>query len=286
MNIVQENIKMKLRISSDIHWDCINPTDYTRHLNYALPIMEEDKDSVLILAGDCFRLANPKTYNTIIPILCDRFTEVLYLQGNHELYYSDIKTGDVLFKEYITQFPNFIYFNETLVSHTIQDGNDINLFVGATLWTDYDNDNPMAKRTSEQFMNDYNYIKNNGKRLIAEDLYKIHKRDLNNIKKSINKNKLPLGDALKNVIVITHHMPSMQCVNEQYKNDGLSNYSFGSDLDKMIKQYKPVVWVNGHTHCSHDINVYDTRIICNPVGYLFYSGYENSEYNSKLIIEI
>ena len=44
------------------------------------------------------------------------------------------------------------------------------------------------------------------------------------------------------------------------------------------------LWVHGHTHDVFDYDVFGTRVICNPRGYVSYQ--ENIEFNPDLVVEI
>lgn len=69
-------------------------------------------------------------------------------------------------------------------------------------------------------------------------------------------------------IVVTHFVPTMQCIADFYRNDPLNPY-FINDLDGIMDDYKPELWLFGHTHTPfdklHSNGV--TRLVCNPRGY-------------------
>ena len=68
-------------------------------------------------------------------------------------------------------------------------------------------------------------------------------------------------------VVVPHPLPSPACIAPVYRNDPL-NPAFVSDLDAIILKHKPGLWIHGHTHHSIDARVGDTRILCNPGGYV------------------
>jgi hypothetical protein len=73
--------------------------------------------------------------------------------------------------------------------------------------------------------------------------------------------KLPPTD-----VVITHHMPSALSVHEKYTDDAL-NLFFLCEMDDVILDLKPKLWIHGHTHVPFDYKLGDTRVLCNPKGY-------------------
>jgi hypothetical protein len=70
-------------------------------------------------------------------------------------------------------------------------------------------------------------------------------------------------------VVVGHHCPSRQSVHPKYAHDTVMNGGFASDLDDFIA-YRPQIklWTHGHTHESFDYMIGETRIVCNPRGYL------------------
>jgi len=95
-------------------------------------------------------------------------------------------------------------------------------------------------------------------------------------------------------VVVTHHMPSRQCVAEKWlksENNPLGdlNLGFYTDLDWVLDKYMPEYWVNGHTHDSfHKFHSNDrTQLVCNPRGYRRYDGsFENEDFDPYKIIEV
>ena len=49
----------------------------------------------------------------------------------------------------------------------------------------------------------------------------------------------------------------------------------------------PLLWVHGHTHQQFDYRVRSCRIVCNPRGYLNWSGkIENNAFDPALVIDV
>ena len=67
-------------------------------------------------------------------------------------------------------------------------------------------------------------------------------------------------------------------VSPEYRSSSL-NGAYCSDLDQMILDLKPDVWVHGHVHTSHDYQIDGTRVLCNPQGYELKTGdFENKAF--------
>jgi hypothetical protein len=67
-------------------------------------------------------------------------------------------------------------------------------------------------------------------------------------------------------VVVTHHLPSQRCVAPQWAGHPLNPF-FVCELDALIQERRPAIWIHGHTHDSVDVRVGETRILCNPFGY-------------------
>jgi hypothetical protein len=75
------------------------------------------------------------------------------------------------------------------------------------------------------------------------------------------------------IVVVTHHAPSFESVHEKYRtvNDWDYNYGFASYNEDVILDYPEIkVWVHGHMHDPFDYTLGETRVICNPRGYIGY----------------
>ncbi len=52
-------------------------------------------------------------------------------------------------------------------------------------------------------------------------------------------------------VVVTHHAPRLP----EGPNGSLLSFAFGSDLEEQIRASRPVLWVHGHVHTSHDDHI-------------------------------
>jgi hypothetical protein len=195
---------------------------------------------------------------------CAKYKDVIYVMGNHEHYgYRFDKTYNHL-KE---NLPGNIHLLE-------KESIELNgvVFVGATLWTDCNNADPITMYTLKHSMNDYRVVqnfypaKNLYHKLTPEATFADHVKAKNYISKTAKE----AGD--KPVVVVTHHSPSRLSTKEKYQADHHMNGGYSSNLEEFILDHPNIkVWTHGHTHDVFDYPIGDTRIMCNPRGY---SGYE------------
>lgn len=258
---------MKLRIISDLHLES--------HSNYTLPEMVDDHKQVLILAGDTlpFCLFDKKEYSKFFKDITERFKHVIYIPGNHEYYHGDIVESEKLFLKTLSKkkFNNFSYLNKGIIE---LEGIKI---IGSCLWTGINNGDPLAMALYYKGMNDFFAIKNGKFRLTPEVVRSTYLNHLEYIKDNIEEGS----------VIITHHAPSHKSITKQYVGDSLNPF-FYNELDEMIMDTKPALWVHGHTHSSLNYRIENTRVICNPKGYKNFYGNdsENPYYEPFLVLEV
>ena len=258
---------MKIQILSDLH---IEFQDHNIQYN------DDAKETVLVLAGDCFLFKNSTKYVEILSQYCNIFKHVLLIPGNHEFYKSSIIRGPEKLSQGIEYagIKNFTLLNK---SSTTIDGVK---FVGCTLWADFERD-PAIKNLAQEKMNDYKRIRHGTteipwkRKLNTNDTLGLHLEHKQFIENEIQ----------ERTVVITHHAPSYESIAEEFKGDML-NGAYMSELDEMIKEKNPVLWIHGHVHNSFDYYIGSTRVLCNPKGYPDTEGSENKNFQEVLIVEI
>ncbi len=251
---------MKIKVLSDLHME------FWRK-EYVLPsLYRSQDDTVLVIAGD---LHVGRETMAALGNLKDYYRAIVYVPGNHEYYGHDL---EILSQEFSNINRDRIYILKP-GSVTIENIH----FIGATLWTDLAKGNIAAMDTARDNMSDFYLITSRGKRLSTLRYRELHKNDLEYLEST-----LP-SYSRDRTIVVTHHMPSYRCIHENYAGNPL-NPAFASDLDWLIKKYKPIMWVHGHTHSSLGFTIGETKIICNPFGY--WENGLNPEFESSMVFDV
>lgn len=246
---------MKLRIMSDLHIEFMNSM-----YEFDIPDMPGDHDTVLILAGD---IHNAKDLVKVYDAFADRFLAIVGVFGNHEFYKTNMPAVPGKVAKAIEHHNNVFLLNKD----TVEIGGVY--FVGATLWTDMDNHNQMVMWDAKRMMSDYKYIRTGPKhepwrrKLAPTDTVSQHISEKNYMFKEITR----LKEAGETVVAVSHHLPSYQCIHPGWGKGGL-NGAYASELFEEVADSKPDLWVHGHTHDSNDFMLADTRVICNPRGYV------------------
>ena len=138
---------MFFRVVSDLHLEFSQG-----HMN--LPESSEDKETVLVLAGDIGMAKRATTYRPFIEKVAPRFRDVIFILGNHEHYKGHFPTSHTRIWNELVEFDNVhVIEKECLVIDNVA-------FVCATLWTDMNNHDPMCVEQVRFGMNDYNLVRN------------------------------------------------------------------------------------------------------------------------------
>lgn len=257
---------MELRKISDIHLES--------NRGFRPKEMEGESAQVLILAGDICEFQKTTILDPFIEEMSHRFKKTIYVPGNHEYYGGHIPNSLNKARERYSKFSNVHILDDEYI-----DIDDVR-FIGATLWTDMNRNNPLAMFEAGQYMNDYKKIRvSNYRKIKPIETVGMHAKSIMFIKNSLE------NSTFKNVVV-THHAPSWLSIDERYRGDSL-NPAYVSDQSELIYQHSPELWFHGHVHSTFDYMLYDTRVICNPKGYSSHSmGAENPAFDCARIIRI
>ena len=246
---------MKIRVLSDLHLE---------FEDFCLTYQGEE---LLVLAGDIcpdFKMAS----NLIKQYINTYNIPVILVLGNHDFWYNTFDNVRELWKNLSKANLNNFYL---LDNNTVKIW-DI-LFVGTTLWTDA---NTAELDTVSWCIGDFDHIYD----------MTIYKWQLENklavdfLKKVCKENKE------EKIVVITHYLPSYKSIAKKYEGNPMNPGFANSGLDAFILSSNIHTFIHGHTHSSIDYMLGDTRIICNPRGYIRDGQPENIDFNPNLIINI
>ena len=189
----------------------------------------------------------------------DEFPRTILVAGNHEFYHGRYPDAYVWLDEEIKNYPNIHFLDMDSVEI------DGITFVGGTLWTDMNRNDPTTMQLIEGMMNDFRIIRNsqhNYRRFSPLDAVIHHKATLEHIKKVVD------SDPDKKYVVVGHHAPTPLSIHDMYKDQYWMNGGYHSDLSEFILDRPQIaLWTHGHTHHPFDYMMGDTRIVCNPRGY-------------------
>ena len=265
---------MKISIASDIHLEFGD-----------LNIPNFDGADVLILSGDICVAADigrPDSHNVMQGSRSNRivdffrrcsfqFPHVVYVLGNHEHYHGDFATTANRIR---SMLESNMLSNVYLLDREVKVIDDVT-FIGGTLWTDMNNEDPTTLFHMKSHMNDFRIVKNssghsnmyqsNVPKFLPEDAVVEHRKMYDYIKLMVE------GQSDRRFVVVGHHAPSRLSTHERYRDDTIMNGGYSSSLDEFILDHPQIrLWTHGHTHHDFDYMIGSTRIVCNPRGYINY----------------
>jgi Icc-related predicted phosphoesterase len=226
---------VKFRIMSDLHLEG----------NIPPVITNEDNADVLILAGDICTPKSLPTLHRFFKQCSDNFDLVLYVTGNHELYRWE-KPNDKSHITFIRDALQSVYPNLMVLEDEVINYKGLRI-AGATLWTNFGKDAYLYEHC-HQIMNDYRW---GLKQKSVLDWFRHSYAFLSQSKADV---------------VITHHAPSELSVHPMYAGNRY-NALFHSNLDELIQELRPHLWVHGHMHNNAEYTCGATKVVCNPYGY-------------------
>lgn len=239
---------MKALILSDLHLD--QDLDNGSEFILNLP-----KTQVVILAGDINH--HRKTIKKSISYFIDKFEYVLYTPGNHEFYNHYLQEIDDLGLAIEEKYRNFRWLNNRMFSILNQ------RFLGTTLWYRW------TRETHEKYTHwsDFIFVKNS-----KLDIPDANRKSLDFLEVNTKKED----------IVITHMLPSVQCVHPDWVGHQ-NNCFFVCDCEHIICKNEPKLWIFGHTHSKIHKKILKTEMICNPRGYIKWN--QNPLFRRDLFVE-
>jgi predicted phosphodiesterase len=248
------DIKMRFYLTSDTHFELLETNYVTKFISKykeKLKTHPLDEKKFLICAGDICA-AGHKHFNLFFEAVAKIFDFIFFVPGNHEFYGAKMDTSLYILL-------NDVPMNVIVLHKKTFDIPDTNVrIVGATLWSDlchpYKTVNDFMLFSAKKQINDFIYIFD----LTPTTYYNLHLEQKKWLRTQIEN---PDG---KELVVVTHHMPSYDVVHPMFKN--MPNNCFASDLNELIKP--PVkLWCYGHTHKTNDSEINGVRMVCNPLGY-------------------
>lgn len=282
---------MKIAVASDIHLEFGD-----------INLENTNSAEVLILSGDIcvaadldmrdrrqtemgFARRRSEMFHEFFERCSANFPHVIYVMGNHEYYHSDFATALGDMRRKLAHLTNL-----SILEREVKVIGDVT-FVGGTLWTDMNNLDALTLYHMRTMMNDFRVIENSttpvhfrtqegefktrvGK-FMPEDAVSEHVKMKQYIQSVVE------GNHDKKYVVVGHHSPSRRSTHEMYAHDTIMNGGYSSDLDEFIMDHPQIkLWTHGHTHHPFDYVVGETRVVCNPRGYI---NYEDQASDFKLL---
>jgi predicted MPP superfamily phosphohydrolase len=243
---------MRFKLLSDIHLEFYNSNFLKKLVGLITNPLHNNKDCNLILCGDIGKVNNEEQftlYRNFLQSLSLEFKHIFLVPGNHEYYGSSYKdTNDKL-----KQLEEELKPNMTLMINNSVDLDDNITIIGSTLWS-------RGLLQYSKSMNDFKQISDLRKDKC--DYLRWHFQDFEFLKKAIAEK------SDKQLVVLTHHMPSYELIGPKYKHYDDINTFFANKLDYLMENNPNIkYWCYGHTHTANQHTIGTTHCIANPWGY-------------------
>jgi predicted phosphodiesterase len=201
-----------------------------------------------------------------------RFPNAIYIAGNHEHYHGDYANTIATLRNRLGYIPNLHILDRQMVKF-----GDVT-FIGGTLWTDMNKEDPTTLLHMKGMMNDFRLTENSNRVrywrdsdgnsherkdiFTPEDAVAEHKDMVEYIRMMVE------GKFDEKFVVVGHHAPSKLSTHPRYADEFIMNGGYSSDLSEFIMDHPQIkLWTHGHTHEDFDYMIGSTRIVCNPRGY-------------------
>lgn len=230
----------KIQIASDLHLEFL-PTQADKDRIFCGEDVHAD---ILVLAGDLAN--NPKDLLNFLGTA----KHIIIVLGNHEYYGHNLDRIEVWKKTFEDYTDVHVMDNEVIEipEHDIR-------IIASTLWSDLAEGK--HAEMCKVMISDFHVIRG-----MSIDTYlNLHEKARDYVEHAL---KTPYSGK---TVVVTHHAPSWKSQHPKYAASGVAGL-FCSNLEQMMLDYEPELWIHGHTHDPWDYKVGKTRVICNPAGYL------------------
>lgn len=286
---------MKVAICSDVHLEfgpltLENPGGVDVLILSGDIIVERDLDEWNeTQAENGFARHRSVMFHTFFQECAKEFPHVIYVAGNHEHYHGDFKFTLSELKRKLAYIPNLHVLDKEVFKL------DDTIFVGSTLWTDMNKEDPLTLLHMKDYMNDFRIVKNSNSQVyrkvpVYEDTpYDGQVRKQIGMKMKEEPARFTPQDAVEEnkkcfeyikhivsesapweqIVVVGHHTPSHQSCHPRYKADHIMNGGYHNNYEEYIMDHPQIkLWTHGHTHERYDYMIGSTRIVCNPRGYI------------------
>ncbi|MGR9072201.1 MAG: metallophosphoesterase [Gammaproteobacteria bacterium] len=177
---------------------------------------------------------------------------VIYVAGNHEFYYQELRETIREFRDQCADSQVYFLENNKFIYQGVR-------FLGCTLWADLFVEGDEKAEKLAKTLNDFQKIRFGPESFGPQAFSQLYYRSKEWLERQLS---TPFSGK---TVVVTHHAPSQWSWDKS--PNALKKLAYCNDLKPLLHQYDVAAWFHGHTHSISDYRVAGTRIFCNPRGY-------------------
>ncbi len=252
---------MKIQYCSDLHLEFPENQKFLRR-NPLKPVGD-----ILILAGDVVTFRNLTKAREFIDFICDHYSAIYWVPGNHEYYGFDVSWKPNPLCEKIRD--NFyLVNNQSIVVGGVK-------LVLTTLWGLID---PQHAGDIQRSVSDFSVIAYGRRRFTSQDFTFLHKESLSFLRTALREK------GAEPFVVVTHHVPTLMNYPIFYKNSPLTE-AFAVELFELIEESGAACWIYGHHHVNTpEFSIGQTKMLTNQLGYVRH--HEHGSFRRGSFIEV
>jgi len=250
---------VKLHVVSDLH------------LGFAAFELPDAHADLVVLAGDIARPPEACAWAQRLG------KQVVYVAGNHEFYGGSIDGTIAALRAHSAGTAIHLLEADELIVDGVR-------FLGTTLWSDFAVVDAPERAAAQalSMIRDFSRIRadeSSGRLFSPADSIRLFRNSASWLREKLDE---PWNGP---TVVVTHHAPSPRSIHPRFAGLPL-NACFVSDAEHLMGGNRVALWIHGHTHDSFDYLVRDTRVVCNPRGYVKHDIQENASFDPALVVQI
>jgi predicted phosphohydrolase len=252
---------MKIQYCSDLH------LEFSENQKFLARNPLQPVGDILVLAGDTVTFHDLKKAREFFDFVCDHYSAVYWVPGNHEYYGSDVSDRASPLCEQLRD--NLFLVNNHSIVHE-----GVRLFF-TTLWSRI---SPQHEWDIQRSISDFSTIRYAGAKLTAHRFSLLHEESLGFLRDAIRESKE------EQMVVVSHHVPTMMNYPKVYKNSPLTE-AFATELFDLITDSDISCWIYGHHHVNTpDFTIGKTRMLTNQLGYVHQ--FEHKSFRRDVVVDV
>lgn len=238
---------MRVSVVSDLNLSLLSH-DVSKNL---LSLMDNREEcDLLVIAGN---LANcqGKEFNMAVKHFSNKYPQIVYTPGMKDFGSLSIEDSKKKIRSVISRYNNFHFIDSSSYHYKKNTA-----FIGSTLWTDFDSNNPQTKSAIKNMIPEYRYLKHEGKLIKPDTILELHYKEKNEMYSLFERRREKFFACF-----VTSTAPSFRAIDKS-KLAG----NFASDLEHEINIKKNLkLWIHGSSSNSMIYNIHQCTTVTNPI---------------------